>query len=246
MNKTRKELIKEIYAAIDSKEIVNGDQLSSERELCEHFQVKRGALREALVALEALGVIDIRERQGIFLENRTRKHLVDGLDVLNEYSPIYLHNKAMEARLLIEPYAAKLAAERCTPHQSDIILQEIQIAREIAANYELEIEERAALSYTHNTILHNTIVQMADNMVLANIYRYVSNLSRDVFSILGKKPSGFQPYAIWPEQLLEEHNRIVVAITANDPLEAEKAMIDHLHNSQRRNETRLPKESLNS
>ena len=66
MNQQRQALIKDLYESIENRSIIRGQQLLTERELCDIFHVKRSLLREALVALEALGVIDIRERQGMF------------------------------------------------------------------------------------------------------------------------------------------------------------------------------------
>ena len=47
MNQQRQALIKELYGAIERGEIVRGQQLLTERELCERFNVKRSLLREA-------------------------------------------------------------------------------------------------------------------------------------------------------------------------------------------------------
>ena len=99
-------MIKELYGAIERGDIVRGQQLLTEGELCEQFNVRRSLLREALVALETLGVIDIRERQGMFLMNRPTKMLSDSLDFLSDYSPSLLHDKSIETRMIIEPKAA--------------------------------------------------------------------------------------------------------------------------------------------
>ena len=65
MNEQRKSLVKKIYQALKNGEISRGNQLMTERELAEKFGVKRSPLREALIVLETMGVIDIRGRQGI-------------------------------------------------------------------------------------------------------------------------------------------------------------------------------------
>jgi GntR family transcriptional repressor for pyruvate dehydrogenase complex len=125
MNKQKQELIKAIYSRLESGEIVRDDQLFSERELCEIFGVKRSVLREALISLETLGIIDIRERQGMFLVKGTLKSLADGLDFLHGFSPLVIHDKSMEVRLMIEPVAAGLAASNRTERHCRILREEI-------------------------------------------------------------------------------------------------------------------------
>ena len=78
---------------------------------------------------------------------------------------------------------------------------------------------------------------MANNVILTNIYKYLSDLSRNVFDVLGEDPVGFQPYALWPDVLIAEHRAIIQANIAHNRPAAERAMYDHLRNSQQRNST---------
>lgn len=237
MNQQRQSLIKELYGAIENGDVVRGQQLLTERELCELFHVKRSLLREALVALETLGVIDIRERQGMFLMNRPTKMLSDSLDFLSDYSPSLLHDKSIETRMIIEPKAAGMAAENCTPSHEAILRDEISFMENLYSREDADREAKATLAYKHNIIIHNTIVEMASNIILSNIYKYLSDLSRNVFAALGQDPVSFQPYALWPDTLIAEHNAIVQAIIVHDKPAAEQAMYNHLQNSQQRNST---------
>lgn len=243
MNQQRQSLIKELYESIENRSIVRGQQLLTERELCDRFHVKRSLLREALVALEALGVIDIRERQGMFLMNRPTKMLSDSLDFLSDYSPSLLHDKSIEARMIIEPKAAGMAAENCTQTHDRILRSEIALLSELYSTNTADVYAKAALAYKHNIIIHNTIVEMSNNIVLTNIYKYLSDLSRNIFAVLGQDPVGFQPYALWPDVLIREHEAIVQAIVAHDKAGAEQAMYDHLQFSQRRNNAIMAQKS---
>ena len=69
MNKRKEEQLKRILQAIKSGEIVNDGKLPTERELERHFSMSRLHIRECLNILEAYGVLEIRERQGIFVES---------------------------------------------------------------------------------------------------------------------------------------------------------------------------------
>ena len=79
MNEKRRLVIEKLLEKIHSGEIVVGDKLLPERQLAEAVGETRPVMREGLIALDAMGVIDIRDRQGIFLssneENEARMML---------------------------------------------------------------------------------------------------------------------------------------------------------------------------
>jgi GntR family transcriptional repressor for pyruvate dehydrogenase complex len=235
MNPQRQSLIKEIYNAIRQGTILRGEKLFTERELSDFFKVKRSALREALVALEALGVIDIRDRQGMFLENKPTKLLSDSLDFLSNYSPSLIFSKSMEARIIIEPKSAAMAARKCTPAFSALLNHEIVFLKNLYVREDIDRRAKATIAYKHNIILHNMIIEISDNIVLSNIYNYLADLTKNVFSVLGQDPIGYQPYDLWFEELIEEHGDIVKAIVSQDPVSAERNMHEHLLNSEKRN-----------
>lgn len=60
-------VIEEIYAIIDSKDIQVGQKIPSERYLSENLNVSRQSVREALRALEFLGIIYVRRGEGTYL-----------------------------------------------------------------------------------------------------------------------------------------------------------------------------------
>ena len=235
MNQQKQNLIIKINEDILNGSIVRNNQLFSERELCEVYHLKRTQIREALIALETLGIIEIVERQGMFVTNNHKQGLTDGLSSLKAYSPLMLHDQSIEARLIIEPQCAAIAARKCTEKDRDILMSEINIMKSLYQDETKDINEQAEMCYRHNIIMHNTIVNMANNVVLTNIYSYLADLSRNVFSVLGQNPDGFRPYAIWPDELIAEHEKIVQAIVAGDDKGASKAMYTHLCNSQQRN-----------
>ena len=244
MTRQRQDLIKDLYTAITEGTIIREErQLFTERELCELFKVKRSLLREALVALETLGIIDIQERQGMFLANKPNKMLSESLSFLSEYSPILLHDESIEARLMIEPHMASLAAKNGRPRQKTLLENELLFVENLYRQKDIGIENKASQAYQHNIILHSTIAEMTDNTVMTYIYRYLADLSRNVHSALGRGPYGFQPYALWPDILLAEHRRIVEAILAQDEMRAAEAMYVHLKNSQQRNQAVMAQQS---
>ena len=83
-----------------------GERLPSERDLAGRFEVSRPTIREAMIALEIAGLVDIKTGSGIYVLAQTETLVPRSLDDVP--GPF----EVLEARLLIEPQAASLAAAR--------------------------------------------------------------------------------------------------------------------------------------
>lgn len=115
-----KAIIRQIQALIMNGSLKAGDQLPSERELSQAFDVGRPALREALRALELVGLIEMRHGQGNFIAS----------DMLNtSFNPLPLAFKLsngkpdhiLQMRFAIEAYTVKLAAESASPEEIEAL-----------------------------------------------------------------------------------------------------------------------------
>ncbi|WP_173915856.1 FadR/GntR family transcriptional regulator [Halobacillus sp. Marseille-Q1614] len=79
-------VLEQIKAYIDSEKLQPGDKLPSERMLSEQLQVGRSSIREALRALELLGLIETRRGEGTFMRAYRPYHMVELLSkfILND------------------------------------------------------------------------------------------------------------------------------------------------------------------
>src|SRR5690625_1924677 len=66
--KVYEEVLNEIQTYIEENELVDGDKLPSERELAEQLNAARSSVREALRAIELLGLIETKRGEGTFLK----------------------------------------------------------------------------------------------------------------------------------------------------------------------------------
>src|SRR3989441_7289244 len=106
-------IVRQVKAMISEGRLKSGDQLPPERDLAEKFLVSRTSVREALRALESLGLIEIRPGEGTFVRE---------ISIESHIQPLALvmasHREAIgelfEARRLLEPLIAGLAAARAT------------------------------------------------------------------------------------------------------------------------------------
>lgn len=128
--------------------------------LREELDVSLTALREALKVLSAKGIIDARQKRGTFVRPRASWNMLDG-DVMRWQSAgppdLELLENLTEVRTIVEPAAAKLAADRAT--EEDLAALEKALGQMAAAQGSADAVEadldfhRALLAATHNPLL---------------------------------------------------------------------------------------------
>lgn len=193
-----------------------GDVLPSERELMSEYGVGRPAIREAMQALQHMGVIDIRHGERPRVAEPSLDALVERMStamrhVLTHSQSSFAHLK--EARVTLEAELARLAAERAGPE--DVAALRAVLERQRAAKADPE----AFLAV--DGAFHRQVAAISDNPVF-------EALAHGVFEWL----SVFHQDAVRKRGLealtLEEHDAIVEAIAAGDGAAAAQAMRDHL------------------
>lgn len=135
-----------------------GDRLPTARELAETFEVATPTMREALRKLQATGVVDIRHGSGIYVL-RAEQRLV----VANpSYGDLETHTilQILDARLLVEPHLAELAARNIDADRLAAIARVVERAAE-------EIRLRDYLE--SNVQFHTLVARASGNLVLAQI-----------------------------------------------------------------------------
>lgn len=190
--------------AIDSR-------IPPERDLAEQLGVSRGVLRLALSTLEAEGQIWRHVGKGTFVGSRPGDGSTDVDGLAQRCSPA----EVLEARLVLEPNAARLAAANATPGQ--IAEMRLCLAR-----------TRTARTFQQYVIwdnrLHVSIGLATRNAVIINFMETLNAIRRTV--VWGRLSEKEQPSPDNPS--LDEHDRIVDAIEARLPEEAAAAMFRHL------------------
>jgi len=170
----------QIRQAIFGGLIVTGHKLPSEREMSEHFQTSRVALREALRALEKEGLITVKRGAGggAFVANSDHalNALADSLNTVVRLGPAK-SSDLTEMRSILEPEIAKLATLRATP-------EDITAIEAVVIAQELEFEG-GELSRKLDLVFHRCIADAAHNPVMNIVVNAVNQSIRD--SILRSK-----------------------------------------------------------
>jgi GntR family transcriptional repressor for pyruvate dehydrogenase complex len=119
------EILQQIYRIIEEDRLVAGDKIPSERELSERLKVGRSSVREALRALEFLGVIETRRGEGTYIREFGEHQLIDllGMFILQEKKA---KDDVVETKLLIEQLCLRLACKRRSETQLNQLKEMIQ------------------------------------------------------------------------------------------------------------------------
>ena len=197
----------------------DGERLPGERELAEQLDVSRQTLREALKALETLGLVVSRQGGGTFVAEIVGSAISKPLiGLFSRHEDAYIDY--MEFRLLLEAKAAALAAERATPFDRKIILAKFDA---MAAAHEQDGDPTVDAELDAD--FHHSIAEATHNPMMIFSLRSIFELIRQgVF---------YNRYVVYLEsggkdKLLEQHRAICEAIVAGDVNGAERAMADHL------------------
>ena len=217
--KTKKiyeEIIAQIKNMIEEGELKPGDKLLSERELAEKLKVSRASVREALVALEMIGIVEIRPGEGTFVRP------VDFNNVLRPLSFALIEKKvvleALELRKILEVDAAGLAAKKATEDQ-------VKAMEKVLNRMEEDISI-GNLSDDADFDFHSLIYSGTQNFLLV---RLTSDISDTLMHSLSKsREILYESENGAAELLLAEHRKIFGAIKDRNVQEARQAMLNHL------------------
>lgn len=206
----------QIAGRIKAGDFPRGRRLPSERELAEQLQVSRASIREALIALEIEGYVEVRVGSGVFVTRDgaavvaapgTPANAARGQDDIGPFD-------LLEARLIIEPECAGMAAQQATPAQLAAIR---------------ETHEGMSLTDSpgrHDREFHSAIAAACGNAALAAAVGHLWSLTQSS-SVYSRMQDYFVDAKVWAVAHAE-HQRILAAILARDPIRARHAMHAHL------------------
>lgn len=211
-----RQIAEQLRTLIDNGEYPQGTRLPPERDLAQQLRVSRPSVREALIALEVEGRVEVRMGSGIYV--RAPRPGAAARPATGE-GPL----ETLRARTLIESELAALAAERMTPSQLRGLRATLsRMARDAAAGRVPNGGDRD---------FHLRIAEAADNSVLL---RLVTELFDERHSPLFRQlGSHFETDETWAAAVAE-HEAVVEAIAAGSAARARSAMRRHLSNSHRR------------
>jgi GntR family transcriptional repressor for pyruvate dehydrogenase complex len=211
------QIVSRLLDLIHQRHLGPGDRLPAERDLAATMGVSRSSLREALRALTVLGVTEMRHGTGTYVSSLEPELLVRHLSFVLSLSE-RASDQLFEARRVVEPAMAALAAQRIDDGTLDLLDACVERARAAIGDAEAFMET--------DLELHDAIRVAAENAVLGHFMDSIRALG-----LASRRRTGARRAV--QEQTVKDHRAIVAALRAHDGEAAAAAMHRHLENVER-------------
>ncbi len=198
----------QIAELIDEGAYPPGTRLPGERELAEKLGVSRVTIREAEIALQAIGRLEIKTGSGVYV-SESRRALGDALPEASAF-------EVTEARLLVESESAALAAHNISEEgiaKLEVLIEQMRSGTEEEAN---EADEQ----------FHLTIAEASNNAAMVHTIRSLWRMREELPQVKATYASVCVHDA---DSRTEEHRAVFDALKARDPAGARAAMREHFH-----------------
>lgn len=218
-SKLYEQVLERIRAHAAEKSLSAGDRLPSERELAARLGVSRTSVKQALVVLEAQGLIDIRHGGGAYLTtgqlDAAQVGTTQAEDAQVEELVERRHRlpEVFEAREALETKLAELAAQRRTK-------TDLETIEDALAYMNAEIK-RGEPGIEGDRRFHEAVTAAAKSELLAE---FMNSIATQIAE--SRNESLRQPGR--PSRSLTQHHKIAEAIRMSDPKAAAAAMRRHV------------------
>jgi DNA-binding FadR family transcriptional regulator len=215
------EILHQIREAVLSGKFQIGDRLPNERALAEQFAASRTSVREALRGLEQVGVVLIKKgiHGGVFVADPDHRLVSRPFQTLLQLRKITMDN-IVEARLIFEPEAARLAAQRAEPEDLDEMNEVIEKmsaavkSGDLPTSFDLKFHKLIARA-ARNPILEmlsDSMLEVASQVITGlhpsrDVLRHVVRRHRDVFEAVRNRDSDLA-FAIMSKHIIDVRNRL--------------------------------------
>jgi GntR family transcriptional repressor for pyruvate dehydrogenase complex len=216
--RTFEEAVEQIAEKVKSGDLHVGDRLPSERELAGQMRISRPTLREAVKVLNEAGVLDVRRGQsgGIFVASELVPR-----ELLRSRSEIRVSEVAgvLEARRLLEPRVAQLAAVHAGEEDFAAMLDTIERQRELAGQDDF---------LRHEDLFLQLDLKFHLGMARATRNSTVVSLMRSLFTRLEIARDMAVHAPLVPDWVIDIHERTLAAIRGHDFTLIDEVMDEHL------------------
>lgn len=195
-----------------------GDRLPAERDMAQSLGVSRPTVREALVALELQGLVEVRSGAGVYVK---AARLEPVAIVQNDKDPGPSPFDIIDARILVEGEMAAIAAAKIDPAELEGLQEAIAV---MAAAVEAGAQQVASRE-DGDFLFHSRIAAVSRNTVLRSMVEQLwEGMRRPIFKAISARVR-LSKNAL---RAVQDHRKIYDVIAVGDPDQAKKAMRRHL------------------
>lgn len=207
-----RQIAEQLRALMEAGEFAVGQRLPAERDLAAQLAVSRPSVREALIALEVEGWVEVRSGSGVYALRNTPP-VIDSKAACDEWGPLQL----IMARGLIEGEAAAMAATHANKEQ---------ITRMAGALAQMKLAiKNGSDPLTGDELFHRAISHACGNDVLRDTISRLWQARRSPLYL--RLADYFERPASW-RAVMTEHSAVLKAIKNRNPNAAREAMQGHM------------------
>lgn len=198
----------QISRLIDEGAFPPGTRLPGERELAERLSVSRVTIREAEIALQAIGRLEIKTGSGVYVSEKQPEE--------RSALPTASAFEVTEARLLVESEAAALAAHNITDEAIERLADLVEQMRTGSEEVANEADEH----------FHRTIAEASNNAAMVHTVKSLWRMRQEIPAV----KSTYEAVCVHDAaSRTAEHEAIFLALRDRDPSRARNSMRDHFH-----------------
>lgn len=207
------QLMDAIVAAILQGELAAGSKLAAEADMAASFRVSRNTLRETLKILEVFGIIESRHGQGTFVSEYAPQR-IPNIQIIQLLSENHSVEALLDARLVVEPGLAELAAQRRSQEdirrmtESEAVLVSGSAACDPRGMFHLQVAAAAKCE------ILSSFLEMTFQQLLHSPYPMLQDRAAEDYNA----------------EEIREHGEILESIVAGDGRAARDRMAKHLKN----------------
>lgn len=217
-SKVSESIVEQLEEMILNGALKAGDKLPPERELAQQLEVSRPSLREALVIMEAKGLLQVRRGGGTYVCDVVAQTVTDPLVHLLKRRAESTFD-VLELRLALEEVAAHFAALRASDTDRNVLHQRWEALEVSYENYDLAANADADVEF------HMAIADASHNVALALVMRGLFNLLRTTIRDNLEKIYA-EPGSI--DLIRNQHRKVLDAVVSGQPEAAREASHTHL------------------
>lgn len=208
--------VTKIRDLVISGQLRPGEKLPQEPVLANQLGISRNSMREAVRALEQMGVLDVRHGSGTYVSSLEPALLLEGLSFAVDLMRDDTIPEVIEVRQLLEPAATRLAVQRMTPARLAVIRASFE-----AHSQQSTVEDlvRCDLEF------HRAIAEASGNQTLVSLLDGLSSrtLRLRIWGGIASENA--------VQLTIEHHRQILEAIEAGDAHLAEAAALVHINHA---------------
>lgn len=218
MKRIYQSIIEQLIELIKKGKLNVGQKLPSERVLAEMLNVSRASLREALSAMEIIGLVEVRPGDGSFITD------LNIAPFINTIAPLFLKDSSMEEDLLqfrkmIECEAVKLAANIANAEKCKLMEEPLEMMRKAIERNDVSLGAEADIQF------HKALFALSGNVILTKASEYIGFIFEASVKFNREK---ILVDTRNTEKLYQQHRQIYEAVLSGNAAMASSIMGSHL------------------